>query len=89
MGKRKGNNSLLKLAYKRVPKKIWINEGFGIGHYKYVKTEDKDNGEKLFHKLEFKGAPCFEEEVEIPPTLEKMGLTRNKYGQIVPIKPRD
>lgn len=86
MGKRKGK-SLMKLGLKRPPKKIWVNDGFGRGHYKYVRLRDRIDG-SCFHVIEPKGRE-FEEETEIQPSLERMGLKRDEKGHIVPIKPRD
>ena len=79
---RKGK-SLMKLGLKQAPKKIWVNTGFGSGYYKYLKLCDRDNG-SCYHVTEQKGE--FDEQTEIQPTLAKMGLMRNKYNQIIPIK---
>ena len=83
MGRRKGK-SLLKLSLKRPPKKIWVPEGFGSGHYKFVKPIQKPNCQ-VVHVCENKdGIKIWEENVK-PITLERMGLMREeKSGKIIP-----
>jgi len=80
MGRRKGK--LRELGLKRVPKKFWVNTGFGTGHYVYRAPVTQSDG-SLVRVCEDKYGEMWEVPLK-QPSLNDMGLKRNEYGKIVP-----
>lgn len=83
MGKRRGR--LRALGFKYVPRKIWINKGFGDGYYKYVKPIQLPDTSALVSLCESKDGMNQWTEPYLQPSLENMGFQRNETGKIVPI----
>ena len=80
MGKRRGK--LRELGLKRVPRKFWVNQGFGNGYYCFRNPVQLESGEVVRFCESKDGSEIWPEPL-ISPTLEKMGLKRNEFGKIV------
>jgi hypothetical protein len=70
-----------KLSQKRLPIRIWVNTGFGGGHYKYIKPIQIGN--QVLNICESRDGMQQWNEPLILPTLEKMGLKRLPNGRII------
>ena len=85
MGRRK-SKSLLKLAFKRVPRKVWVPTSmFGDGYYKYKRVLTHDDG-STFRICESKDSIKRWEDQEKTLSLQQLGLQRLETGRIVPLK---
>ncbi len=80
MGKRRGK--LRELGLRRVPRKFYVNEGFGNGHYVFRNPVQLETGE-VVRFCESKDGSNLWHEPLLSPTLAKMGLERTKFGKIV------
>ena len=79
MGKSK-SHSLLKLGLKRVPKRHFINAGFGNGYYVF-RTQKADS--KIVEVREYSSGEVLEVPVKTL-SLNDMGLQRTKSGRVIP-----
>lgn len=83
MSKRRGK--LRALGLRRVPQKFYVNEGFGNGHYCFRAPVQLPTGEVVRFRESKDGSELWHEPLRSP-TLEKMGLQRDKFGKITLIK---
>lgn len=83
MGKRRGR--LRALGLRKPSKKFYVNTGFGNGHYVYRNPVQLPSGALVRFCESKDGSKLWNEPLQ-QPSLEKMGLQRDKFGKITLIK---